>query len=48
MDIADEVLNMTREERKEFRKTHGYNVISEVGDYEELLNNSKKYVKSKN
>ena len=48
MDIADEVLNMTREERKEFRKTHVYNVISEVGDYEELLNNSKKYVKSKN
>ena len=48
MDIADEVLNMTREERKKFRKTHGYNVISEVGDYEELLNNSKKYVKSKN
>lgn len=42
MDIADEVLNMTKEERKEFRKTHGYNIISKTGNYEDLLNNSKK------
>ena len=49
MDIADEVLNMPNlDDRMEFRKIHGYNIISKTGDYEELLNNSKKYVKSKN
>ena len=36
MDIADEVLVMTREERKEFRKTQGYNVIEKKGHCEEL------------
>lgn len=41
MDIADEVLVMTREERKEFRKTHGYNIISKNGDFEELLKSTK-------
>ena len=47
MDIADEVLCMTYEERKEFRKTHGYNIISKSGNYEELLNEPKKYIKKK-
>lgn len=37
MDIADEVLNMTTEERKEFRKTHGYNILFKTGDFDELL-----------
>lgn len=37
MDIADEVLVMTDEERKEFRKTHGYNIISKKGNYDELI-----------
>lgn len=41
MDIAEEVLNMTREERKEFRKTHSYNIISKDGNYEELLKSVK-------
>ena len=43
MDIADEVIVMPREERKVFRQTHGYNIISETGDYEELkkINNKK-------
>ena len=36
MDIADEVLIMPREERKKFRKTHGYNIIFKNGKYEEL------------
>lgn len=37
MDIADETLVMTAEERKEFRKTHGYDIISKKGNYEELI-----------
>lgn len=38
MDIADEVLIMTQEERKKFRINHPYNIISTVGDYDELYN----------
>ena len=41
MDIADEVLVMTREERKEFRKTHGYNIIYKSGNFEDLLKDTK-------
>jgi len=41
MDIADEVLVMTREERKEFRKTHEYNIISKNGNFEDLLKDTK-------
>lgn len=37
MYIADEVLIMTKEERKEFRKTHGYNIVYKDGNFEELL-----------
>ena len=37
MDIAEEVLTMSDDERKEFRKAHGYDIISKTGDYEELL-----------
>ena len=36
MDIADEVLIMSVEERKIFRKTHGYNIIAKTGDFETL------------
>lgn len=36
MDVAEEVLNMPPEERKEFRKTHDYEVLSKDGDYEKL------------
>ena len=41
MDIADEVLVMTKEERKEFRKTHGYNIIYKNGNFEDLLKDTK-------
>ena len=41
MDVADEVTIMSREERKKFRQTHGYNIVSKDGDYEELLNSHK-------
>ena len=37
MDKADEIINMPLEERKEFRKTHGYNIVSKTGDFDELL-----------
>lgn len=37
MDIAEEVLVMTKEERKEFRVEHGYDVYHKFGKYEEYL-----------
>ena len=48
MDIADEVLVMTREERKIFRKTHGYNIISKNGNFEDLLKDTKQLKNSNN
>ncbi len=36
MDKALELKVMNKEERKEFRKTHDYEVISETGNYEDL------------
>lgn len=36
MDIAEKLYIMNQEERKEFRKTHDYNIISKEGDYEKL------------
>lgn len=43
MDIADKIMVMEREERKIFRRTHGYNIVSKTGDYEKLLLNKTKY-----
>ena len=34
MDIAEEVIEMTREERKKFRETHPYEIISKTCNYE--------------
>ena len=36
MDVCEENLLMSREERKEFRKTHDYVILETEGDYEEL------------
>lgn len=36
MDIAEEVLNMKQEQRKEFRKLHPYEVLSKTCDYEKV------------
>lgn len=36
MDVAEEVLQKTTEERKAWRQTHGYQIHSEIGDYETL------------
>lgn len=37
MDVADEVLQKTVEERKKFRQKHNYNIIKKSGKYEKLL-----------
>lgn len=44
IDIAEEVKNMPKEERKKWRQTHGYKIISKTGNYDEL----KKQEHSKN
>ena len=36
IDIAEEVKEMNREERKKWRQTHGYQIYSQNGSYEEL------------
>lgn len=36
IDIASEILHMGPEERKEFRKEHGYNIISKTEKFEKL------------
>ena len=41
MDKAEELLVMTKEERKKFRKNHGYEIISQNGKYEDLLKDKK-------
>ena len=41
MDVAEEVLNMPKEERKVWRQTHDYKIFSETGDYEELKRTTK-------
>lgn len=38
MDVAEQLLIMKPEARKEFRKTHDYNIILKEGIYEELIN----------
>ena len=47
MDIADEVLEMSQDERKLFRQSHPYNIVSKKGNYQDLLKNDfeKKLVK---
>lgn len=39
IDIAEQVLNMPKEERKKFRKQHPYEIISKDCDYEEIIKN---------
>lgn len=38
MDIADELIIMNIDDRKIFRQTHGYNIISKKGNYDKLKN----------
>ena len=44
MDVAEEVINLPREERKKWRQEYGYKIYFELGDYDEL----KKEQKGKN
>ena len=37
MDKAIELLQMPKEERKEFRLTHGYEILHKMGNYEDYL-----------
>lgn len=48
IDIAEEVLKMTAEERKIWRQTHGYKIYSKTGDYylQKSQNDVKKLTKS--
>lgn len=39
IDIAEQVLNMPKEERKIFRKQHPYEIISKDCDYEYIIKN---------
>ena len=45
IDIAEEIINMPKEERKKWRQTHGYKIYNKSGEYESLKNkNSKKKI----
>lgn len=45
IDISEEVIFMSKEERKKWRQTHGYKVYKESGDYDLLLKeNSVKFI----
>lgn len=48
MDIAEEVLIMTAEERKIWRQSHEYRIIAKEGKYEELKNTERGYSKKFN
>lgn len=47
IDIAEEIRVMPQEERKKWRQTHGYNIISTTGNYEELKKNIKTKIKKR-
>lgn len=47
IDIADEILHILREERKEFRKNHGYDIVAKIGNFEELLKEVRNKIKTK-
>lgn len=42
IDKSKEIIVMEPEQRKIFRKTHGYNIISKTGNYEKHINKTKK------
>ncbi len=48
MDIADEIIVMTREESKAWSQEHDYHIISKTGDYEELNKTTKLELIKKN
>ena len=47
MDIAEEVLVMTQEERKKLRQKQGYSIINKQGDFEQASQVNKNTIKAK-
>lgn len=47
IDIAEELLQMTEEERTLWRQKHGYRIYSKTGDYNLLKENNKKKILKK-
>ena len=45
IDKSKEIIVMEPEQRKIFRKTHGYNIISTTGNYEKLIKSNTKNLK---
>ena len=41
MDIAEEIINMPKEERKKWRQTHPYKIYFKTGNYEDLRKQQK-------
>lgn len=41
MDVAEELINISREERKKWRQEHGYKIYYELGDYDKLKKEEK-------
>ena len=42
IDIAEEVLEMSKEERKKWRQTHEYKIFSKTGNYDSLKDKNQK------
>ena len=42
IDIAEEVLEMSKEERKKWRQTHEYTIFSKTGNYDSLKDKNQK------
>ena len=45
IDVAEELLIMSQEERKKFRQEHGYNIINKKENYNKLLSRKTKKLK---
>lgn len=45
IDIAEEVIKMSIEQRKKWRQTHGYKIIHRTGEFENYLKGEKTYKK---
>lgn len=41
IDIAEEIIVMSKEERKKWRQTHGYNIYSKTGSFNSLIESNK-------
>ena len=44
IDIAEEIINIPKEERKKWRQIHGYKIYEKTGKYEDLIKPDKKKI----